>query len=254
MWHKALAPLLLLPCAAGAGELLIDVPSRPGALVPVLELTRAGPVAQVVVALAGGSGQRGLHNLSLDDLPTDPESPFGAWRQLAQRVGAVALVDTALDRPVLEMSDRHRGEHREDIRAVLAAMRQRHPKARLVLFGSSNGAYSAGVLAKSLAPLVDAVIVVNGNSDAWNEMTHVTQPVLGVHHRRDGCLLYKDSYAKAKFYPLISVDDPDQPLPNRYGPRDCGPASAHALHGRRARTFSAIGDWLVDGSLRETVD
>jgi hypothetical protein len=255
MWHKAL-PLLfiLLPGAAGAGELLIDIPSRPGALVPVLELTRSGPVSQVVVALAGGSGQRGLHNMSMDDLPTDPESPVGAWRQLAQRVGAVVLVDTALDRPVLEMSDRHRAEHREDIRAVLATMRERHPKARLVLFGSSNGAYSVGVLANSLAPLVDAAILVNGNADAWNEMTHVSQPVLGVHHRRDACLLYKDSYPKARFYPLITVDDPAQPVPNRYAPRDCGPASAHALHGRRARTFAAIGDWLVDGSLREKVD
>lgn len=253
MWHKALPLLLLLHGAAGAGERLIDIPSR-GSVVPILELSRDGTVAQVVVALAGGSGQRGLHNLSMDDLPDDPETPIGAWRQLAQRVGAVVLVDTAQDHPVLEMAERQGDQHRQDIAAVLDAMRKRHPAARLVLFGSSNGAYSVAMLAKSLASMVDAAILVNGNSDAWYEMRHVAQPVLGVHHRRDACLLFRDSYAKAKFYPLIVVDDPAQPKPNPYGARDCGPASAHALHGRRARTFAAIGDWLADGTLREKVD
>jgi pimeloyl-ACP methyl ester carboxylesterase len=253
MWHKALL-LLLLHGAAGAGELLIDIPSRGKTVVPVLELARDGEVAQVVVALAGGSGQRGLHGLSLDDLPSDPESPFGAWRQLAQRVGAVVLVDTAQDHPVLEMLDRSLQDHQQDISAVLAAMHLRHPKARLVLLGSSNGAYSVALLASSLATQVGAAILINGNSEAWSEVRFAKQPVLGVHHRRDACLLFRDSYPKAKFYPLIIVDDPAQPRPNPYAARNCGPTSAHALHGRRARTFAAIGDWLVDGTLRENVD
>jgi pimeloyl-ACP methyl ester carboxylesterase len=254
MWNKTLL-LLLLHGAAGAGNLVIDIPSRTKAVVPVLEMRRdTGEVTQVVVALSGGSGQRGLHHQRLDDLPTDPETPYGAWRQLADRVGAVVLVDTASDHPVLDMEDRLRGEHRDDIRAVLEALRLRHPKARLVLFGSSNGAYSVASLTISLAPLVDAAILVNGNADAWAGMTHAKQPVLGVHHRRDACLHYKDSYPKARFYPLITVDDPNQPLPKNTLPRDCGPTSAHALHNRRARTFAAIGAWLVDGSVRANVD
>lgn len=246
--------LLVHASAARAGQQLIDIPGRPGSLVPVLELSREGKVDQVVIALAGGSGQRGLHYLSMDDLPADPESPLGAWRYLAQRVGAVVLVDTPEDHPVLDMEDRRRAEHRQDIAAVIAAMRLRHPQARMVLAGSSNGAYSVGFLSNSLAAQVDAAILINGTTDAWAEMTHVEKPVLAVHHKRDACLLYKDSYPKMRFYPLITVDDPSQPLPDRYKKRDCGPASAHALHGRRAATFAAIADWLVDGTLREKVD
>ncbi len=252
-------PFLAILCwtlaiGAHAGQLLIDIPGRPGSKVPVLEFTREGKVDQVVIALAGGSGQRGLHYLSMDDLPTDPETPLGAWRYLAQRVGAAVLVDTPDDHPVLEMEDRHRADHRQDIAAVIAAMRQRHPKARIVLAGSSNGAYSVGFLSNSLSAQIDASILINGTADAWVEMTHVDKPVLAVHHKRDACLLYKDSYPKMRFYPLITVDDPNQPLPDRYKKRDCGPQSAHALHGRRAATFAAIADWLVDGTLREKVD
>ncbi len=269
MWHKGWpgqrwrAPLLaslvlLLLClhqgAAGATEQFFGIPSRAGVVVPVLALRRDSPVAQVVVALGGGSGRRGLRGLPLDDLPDDPESSMGAWRRLAERVGAVVLVDTPDDHPVLDLADRRGQDHEDDIGAVLRNVRIRYPGARVVLFGYSNGAYSAAILATSLAPLIDAVILVNGNSDAWGRLTHVTQPVLGVHHRRDACLPFKDSYAKAKFFPLIVVDDVRQPAYSPYAGRDCGPTSAHALYGMRARTFGAIGDWLLDGVVREKVD
>lgn len=247
-----------LPGAALAGQELLDIPARPGASVTVLEMTSSGAarelVPYVVLYMVGGSGQRNLRGLDLDDLPTDPDTLFGAQRQLADQVGAVVAIDTASDHPVLEMLDRAGADHRQDIRAVIAAMRQRHPKARIVLMGSSNGAYSAALLGNRLGQEVDAVVLINGNSDTWTEANGLKQPVLGVHHRRDACLPFRDSYPKARFHPLIVVDDPRYPPVWPYTPRDCGLQSAHALHGRRAQAYAAIGDWLLTGKVREKID
>lgn len=255
MWARRLLLLLILSHgAAGAVEQSYGILGRPGSLVPVFELRRDGDVAQVVVALAGGSGKRSSRGLPRDDAPGDPESPMGAWRSLAQRVGAVALVDTPDDHPELTLADRRGKDHEQDVGAVLSHLRKRYPQARIVLFGYSNGAYSAAILAHSLAPLVDAVVLVNGNADAWSRAALLNQPVLGVHHKRDACLPFKGSHAKAmaRPFPMIVVDDIRQPPFNPYAAEpDCGPTSAHALYGMRERTYAAIGDWLVDGTVRE---
>ncbi len=239
---------------ARAGQELLEIPTRPGASVAALEMTGSGAVRYVVVYMVGGSGQRGLRGLYPDDLPTDPQTLFGAQRQLADQVGAVLAVDTASDHPVLEMLDRAGAEHRQDIHAVIAAMRARHPQARIALMGSSNGAYSAAVLARQLGKEVDAVILISGNSDTWTEANGLPQPVLGVHHRRDACLQFRDSYPKAHFHPLIVVDDPGFPPVWPYTPRDCGLESAHTLHNRRAQVYAAIADWLLTGKVREKID
>ncbi len=259
---RPLAQLLLILIVgwapgAGAAEQSYGILGRPGSLVPVLEIRRDGEVAQVLVALAGGSGKRSMRGLPRDDAPNDPESAMGAWRSMAQRVGAVVLVDTPEDHPELTLADRRGKDHEQDVGAVLAHLRKRFPKARLVLFGASNGAYSAAILANSLAPLVDALVLVNGNADAWRRASIVKQPVLGVHHKRDACLPFKASYAIAmqKPFPMIVVDDVRQPPFNPYAAEpDCGPTSAHALYGMRERTYAAIGDWLVDGTVRDKLN
>lgn len=255
--RHTIAALLLgffLHGRALAGQELLDIPTRPGASVTVLEMTGNHAASHVVLYMVGGSGQRGLRGLYPDDLPTDPDTLFGAQRQLADQVGAVVAIDTASDHPVLEMLDRAGDQHRQDISAVIAAMRLRHPKARIVLMGSSNGAYSAALLGNRLGKEVDAVVLINGNSDTWTEANGLKQPVLGVHHRRDACLPFRDSYPKARFHPLVVVDDARFPLVWPYTPRDCGLQSAHAMHGRRAQVYAAIGDWLLTGKVREKIE
>jgi predicted esterase len=233
---------------------MLDVPVRPGGVVRVLEMTGGAEAPYVVIYLVGGSGERGLRSLDADYLPDDPESLFGAQRLMAERVGAMVAVDTATDHPVLEMLDRRGARHQQDIQAVIAMMRARHPKAKMVLMGSSNGAYSAAYLANRLAGHVDAVVLINGNADTWTEAGAIKQPLLGVHHRRDACLPFADSYPKAHFHPLIVVDDRRFPPVWPYTPRDCGPASAHALTGRRALVYDAIADWLLTGRVREKIE
>jgi pimeloyl-ACP methyl ester carboxylesterase len=259
---KLLAPCIALllslavpaAAAAPAAQELLDIPTRPGATVTVLEMTGGSPAKNVVLYMVGGSGQRGLRGLYLEDLPTDPDTLFGAQRQLADQVGAMVAIDTASDHPVLEMLDRAGADHAQDIHAVIAAMRLRHPGARIVLMGSSNGAWSAALLANRLGKEVDAVVLINGNSDTWTEAGGIKQPLLGVHHRRDACLPFRESYPKAHFHPLIVVDDARFPPVFPYTPRDCGLQSAHALHGRRAQVYAAIGDWLLTGKVREKID
>jgi len=250
----AAALTLLFSSGAWAGQELLDIPTRPGATVAALEMTGGGDVRYVVVYMVGGSGQRFLHAVNPDDLPTDPDTLLGAQRLLADRVGAMVAIDTASDHPVLEMYDRHSPEHQQDIHAVIAAMRARHPGAKIALMGSSNGAWSAALLADRLGKEVDAVILISGNSDAWTMASALKQPVLGVHHRRDACLQFADSYPKAHFHPLIVVDDPRFPPVYPYTPRDCGWESAHTLHGRRAQVYAAIADWLLTGKLREKIE
>lgn len=247
MGIRSLALLILaLHGPALAGEILLDIPTRPGATVRVLEMTGERVTGHVVLYLAGGSGQRGLQGVWPGSLPTDPDTLFGAQRQLADQVGSMVAVDTASDHEVLSMPDRQGAEHRQDIAAVVDFMRARHPQARIVLMGSSNGAFSAAYLANRL-PSVDKVVLVNGSPDAWAEVPHLKRPVLGVHHKRDACLRFRDSYPKARFYPLIVVDSDAFPPVFTATPRDCSRESAHGLQGQRSQVYRAIGDWLLTG-------
>ena len=243
----ALAALALaLHAAALAGEALLDIPTRPGATVRVLEMTGERAASNVVLYLAGGSGQRGLQGVWPGSLPTDPDTLFGAQRQLADQVGAVVALDTASDHEVLDIGARQGTAHREDVAAVVDVMRKRHAQARIILMGSSDGAFSAAFIANRL-PAVDGVVLINGSAEAWAEVPHLKRPVLGVHHRRDACLPFRDSYPKARFFPLIAVDSEALP-PVRAGTRrDCSRESAHGLHGQRSQVYRAIGNWLLAG-------
>ena len=246
--------LTLQLASAHAGQAMLEIDTRPGASLAALEMTGPAEVRNVVIYMVGGSGQRPLRGLDFDDLPTDPDTLFAAQRQLANQVGAVVAIDTASDHPVLEMIDRQGAAHQQDILAVIAAMRKRHPGARIILMGSSNGAYSAAVLGVKLAKEIDAVVLVNGSADAWTEATHLKQPVLGLHHRRDACLPFRDSYPRARFFKLVEVDDARMPPVGQSTPRDCGPESAHAMFGRRAQIYRAIGDWIMTGKAASKIE
>jgi len=230
--------------AAQAGEVLLDIPTRQNATVRVLEMTGEHAASHVVLYLAGGSGQRGLQGVWPGSLPADPDTLFGAQRQMADQVGAMVALDTASDHEVLDIGSRQDPAHRQDVSSVVDFMRKRHPQARIVLMGSSDGAFSAAYLANRL-PTVDAVVLVNGSADAWAEVPHLKRPVLGVHHRRDACLPFRDSYPKARFFPLVAVDSDAFPPVYAGTRRDCSRESAHGLQGQRAQVYRAIGNWLL---------
>jgi len=232
--------------AAQAGEVLLDIPTRQNATVRVLEMTGEHAASHVVLYLAGGSGQRGLQGVWPGSLPADPDTLFGAQRQMADQVGAMVALDTASDHEVLDIGSRQGPAHRQDVAAVVDFMRKRHPQARIVLMGSSDGAFSAAYLANRL-PAVDAVVLVNGSADAWAEAPHLKRAVLGVHHRRDACLPFRDSYPKARFFPLVAVDSDAFPPVYAGTRRDCSRESAHGLQGQRAQVYRAIGNWLLTG-------
>jgi pimeloyl-ACP methyl ester carboxylesterase len=231
-----------------AGEVLLDIPTRPGAAVRVLEMTGERAASHVVLYLAGGSGQRGLQGVWPGSLPSDPDTLFGAQRQMAEQVGAMVALDTASDHEILDIGSRQGPAHRQDVAAVIDFMRKRHPQARIVLMGSSDGAFSAAYLANRLLA-VDAVVLINGSADAWAEVPHLKCPVLGVHHRRDACLPFRDSYPKARFFPLIVVDSDAFPPVYAGTRRDCSRESAHGLQGPRAQVYRAIGHWLLTGTV-----
>ena len=70
---------------------------------------------------------------------------------------------------------------------------------------------------------------------------------LGVHHRRDACLPFRDSYPKARFFPLIAVDSEAFPPVYAGTRRDCSRESAHGLQGQRSQVYRAISHWLLTG-------
>jgi len=242
----SLALFLALQGAVQAGEVLLDIPTRPGAAVRVLEMTGERAASHVVLYLAGGSGQRGLQGVWPGSLPTDPDTLFGAQRQLAEQVGAMVALDTASDHEVLDIGARQGSAHREDVAAVVDFMRKRHTQARIVLMGSSDGAFSAAYIANRL-PSVDGVVLINASADAWAEVPHLKRPVLGIHHRRDACLPFRNSYPKARFFPLIAVDSEAFPQVYAGTRRDCSRESAHGLQGQRSQVYRAIGNWLLTG-------
>lgn len=199
MKHRLALILLLLAAAqmvhAQNVQSVLDVPTRPGVTQRLLLLEPPAPKAAVVL-FAGGHG--GLQ------LSPEGSMSFGKGnflvrsRQLFADQGLlVAVIDAPSDRQSAPFLDgfRQTAEHADDVKAVIAALRQR-AKAPVWLVGTSRGtqsvAYMAHTLSASDSPdgiVLTSTVLNDRRSRGVNAMPmeQVRLPVLVVHHEQDGC-------------------------------------------------------------------
>src|ERR1700681_71356 len=254
--------------SAAAEETVLRIESRPG-VSEVMVLTPgklATEVANergsesvvgqrgaknVVIVLEGGSGQ-----IRIGKTTDEPDAgklkiggslPVMARQELADKVGAVAILTQRSERPVMDQQWRDSNEHVADIAAAVTVVQQRFPGAKVWLLGLSNGSWSAAHAGAALQDRLAGVILMSVAQGAFatRGFAGIRIPVLVVQHRRDACLPYSNIEAQARWHTLITVDDARLPRPGAR--REGSGSAAHGFRGSEAAVMAAVAEWINTG-------
>jgi len=241
--------------AGAAHAQVMDIATRPGVTQRVLIIAPPEPKAAVIL-LAGGNG----------GLQITPQGSFKylggnfliRMRQAFADQGlTVVIVDAPSDRqkdPFLG-GFRQTPQHVEDIKAVIARVRQQ-VKLPVWLIGTSRGTQSAGYIATQLTGPEgpDGIVLTstiltddNGRAVPKMELGKITIPVLVVHHRDDGCKLctfanmpsLMDGLTSSRKKELIAVTGGQ----SRGDP--CEALAYHGFNGIEATVVTDIARWVI---------
>jgi len=260
---------------AAAEETVLKIESRPG-LSEVMVLTPGrvanelanemgsesvtgqGGAKNAVIVLEGGSGQIRIGNTSdgpdAGKLKIGGSLPVMARQELADKVGAVAILTQPSDRPVMDQQWRDSSEHVADIAAAVTVVQQRFPGAKVWLLGLSNGSWSAAHAGAALQDRLAGVILMSVAQGAFatRGFAGIRIPVLVVQHRRDACLPYRNIEAQAQWHKLITVDDARLPRPGTR--RECSGNAAHGFRGSEAAVMAAVAQWINTGTAPDYIN
>lgn len=262
-WLRLVLPawLLGLACAGSAAlaqttPRVIDIPTRPGVTQRFIYLAPASPKASVIL-FAGGHG--GLQVNAAGEPSWGGGNFLVRTRQHYADAGfAVAVIDAPSDRqaPPFLSGFRQTAEHRADVLAVIAWLRQQ-AAVPVWVAGTSRGTQSAGYMATEASPAqggpdglaLTATILTDNNSRAVPAMPleRLTIPVLVVHHAQDGCRLcafsdmprLMDKLARTPRAELISISGGN----NTGDP--CEARAYHGFNGLDAEVSARITGWML---------
>ncbi len=249
----ATAIVFSAPVFAATSAELITVPVRENiSETYLLVADSAAPVDQIVLLFSGGSGQVKLRPISTTPVYAERGNFLVRTRYLWATEGfASAVVDVPSDHQGSGLDDNFRlsQTHADDIAKVIADLRQRFPKAKLTLIGTSRGTVSAASIARYLPAAIDKVVLSStlfnagrgGNGLAGFDFSAIKAPLLFVHHADDGCVVtpYSGARRQASNYPLITVHGGK---PAESG--ECDPLAAHGYFGKEAETVNAVKQWI----------
>ena len=257
--------------SAAAEETVLRIESRPG-VTEVMVLTPArlanemgsesvagqAGAKNAVIVLEGGSGQIWIGKKSdgpdAGKLKIGGSLPVMARQELADRVGAVAVLTQPSDRPVMDLEWRDSKEHVADVAAAVAVVQQRFPGAKVWLLGLSNGAWSAAHAGAALQDKLAGVILMSVAQGAFatRGFAGIRIPVLVVQHRRDACLPYSNMEEQARWHKFVTVDDARLPRPGRI--LKCGNGGAHNFYGSEAAVMAAVAQWINTGTAPDYIN
>ncbi|MES2978669.1 MAG: alpha/beta hydrolase [Pseudomonadota bacterium] len=239
------------PATAQTSE-VVDLPSRPGVTQRMLLITPA-EVKATVVLLVGGHGGLQLSSQGRASWGNNNFLARTAQDFAAQQL-AVALVDAPSDRqtPPYLSGFRQTAEHAEDLKAVMAHLRQRYGKP-VLLVGTSRGTQSAGAAALALQGgggpdglVLTSSILTDSGGRALTRMPleNLTIPVLAVHHEQDAC-----RHCRFSDFPAMTtkIKSPLKVLTYRGGNdvgEPCEAMAYHGFNGLEAQVVNDIGAWI----------
>lgn len=253
--QAALQPALAQSAAAPR---VVDIPTRPGVTQRFVYIAPSGPPKAAVILMAGGHG-----GLQITD-----GGGFG-WgggnflvrtrQQFADAGLAVAVIDAPSDNqsPPYLSGNRQRPEHRADVLAVIAWLKQQS-RVPVWLVGTSRGTQSAAYVATEATPaqggpdglVLTSTILTDPKGRAVPKMPleKLAIPVLVVHHESDGCkvcafsdmpLLMDKLANKTPKAELISVSGGQ----SRGDP--CEAMAYHGFNGIEAEVVGKISRWVI---------
>ncbi|CAN0618911.1 conserved exported protein of unknown function [Burkholderia multivorans] len=254
---SALVLCALAGAACAADGELVSLPTRSGVTQRIYVETATAHPPWVVVLFGGNGG-----NLHLTDTgATTLKGNFlirtaNYW---VDRGDATVLFDVPSD--VADADDIFRlgTDAYEDIKATVAALRQRFPQSRIALVGTSRGTASVGNALRRDPALADAWVLTSPVALAYHgalgiadlDVDGTRYRVLVVSNRHDGC---PTSYAaggmrlaERNHFALMLVDSTEGGG-NRKA--DCGGHSPHGFLGIEQQVLGSINDWLNGQALQ----
>lgn len=251
---------LLSGGSAALADEVITLQPRPGVTQSTLLWTPhdASPDT-VLLLMPGGPGNIGL---SVKEGQAQSTRPHLFSRQREALLGGrmvVAIPDAPSDQKDLVQEFRISSAHATDMQAVVRALHEKFPAARLVVVAHSRGTVSAGYLAKNLGDEISALVLISGlylpsepsalipsggPGLSQIDLPALKMPVLLIHHRQDACpvaTLPMTGTTQFKQLPLITMEGTVEP--NLDSP--CGPGTRHWFAGEEAPVGERILSWLA---------
>lgn len=262
LWFLLLGTLAALAgqaaLAQNAAPRVVDIPTRPGVTQRfVYTAPPSGPPKATLILLPGGQG--GLQIKDGGSYGWGGNNFLVRTRQQFADAGfAVAVVDAPSDKqsPPYLGGNRQKPEHRTDILAVIAWLRQQSP-APVWLVGTSRGTQSAAYIATEAGTAQggpDGLVLTStilsdpgGRAVPKMPLKTLTIPVLVVHHEQDACKAcpfseipaLMDKLAKTPKAELISVSGGQ----SRGDP--CEAMAYHGFNGIEAEVVGKISRWII---------
>lgn len=247
-----LAAILLLAIATGAqaeGRVL-RVPTRPDVTTTVYWEPVSGAAATVLLMAGGRGGFGGLEggrpasaNFLIRSIP----------HFVAQGVNVAALGRPS-DRPDLDPYHRLSAEHAQDIRAVVARIRQESGH-KVWLVGTSRGTTSAASAAIAIRDGSVAGLVLSSSITSFRDSGAVPQldleairvPALVIHHEKDACRqtlphevsAVVDGLKNAPVKKLVMAKGGADPTGD-----ECGPYHRHGYEGMEREAVASIAAFI----------
>ncbi|MEO6016335.1 MAG: alpha/beta hydrolase [Polaromonas sp.] len=265
LWLRYAVSAWLLLCMAVAGPAaqaqgaprVVDIPSRPGVTQRIVYIAPASAPKAAVILFAGGNG--GLQITETGSFAGGGGNFLVRTREQFASAGfAVAVIDAPSDKqsPPYLSGNRQTPEHRADVLAVIAWLKQQAP-VPVWLVGTSRGTQSAAYIATEATPAQggpDGLVLTStiltdpkGRAVPKLPMEKLAIPVLVVHHEQDGCKLcafsdmplLMEKLAKTPKAELISVTGGQ----SKGDP--CGAMAYHGYNGMEADVVGKITRWMM---------
>jgi pimeloyl-ACP methyl ester carboxylesterase len=262
-WLCALL-IAALPLAAWSGETLITIPSPRGSGISQAYIWSAETAAPKTIYLLF-PGYPSVLNLRKNE-NGDIKFALGSNFLIRTRALFAGEQDAAasMDAPSDQLAGFDDGfrstlKPAQDIAAVIDDLKQRYPRARIIVVGNSASVTGVAHLAKNLPNKIDAVVLSatvmesNFRIGMWGlgnfDFHALKQPLLFVHHLNDTCSYSPYTPIERLGYSLITVIGQDPPLSDA-----CQARSAHGFWGRDAQVVAAIHAWAESRPYSKTIE
>lgn len=244
---------LVSPISVAAQQGLFSVSTREGVQQP-LWLIEPENATHIVILFAGGKGDLDISNSGIGD-----EGNFlvRTRDQFAKQGMVVAVVDKPSDKNKM-IGFRKSKKHIEDIKAVMAFLRERHPGKPLWLVGTSRGTISAANVAARVQGKEgpDGIVLTSSVTKKSKkkldslediDLSSITVPTYVIHHKKDGCNVTPYNLAEALLDQLSSVKVKEFKSFNggRSEGDPCKGKSYHGFLGIEKKVVTSIADWIT---------
>lgn len=246
--------------AAGGYEAIEIVPTRPDVTVRLLVMKANGKPSTALLLFPGADGARHFG---------EKDGRFWVSNNFLLRTArdfaAAGFVVVALDAPSDQssgMTDRFRmsPKHAEDVRKIIAYLKEKHRISSLYLVGTSKGTLSAAYLAAVFdEPAVSGVIltaVYPPSEGGGIDFSDIDDPVLIIHHLYDECRVTPVQGAfelKKRLTESPQVDLVIVTGGSLSASAPCNALSNHGFYGVERPVIQVIKDWIAGKAVPERI-